>query len=71
MLPVAQQVDLAIYDVSGHLVRRLVNGVQAAGAHSMTWRGEDEQGRRQSSGLYFARFLAGSVNQTERLVMVK
>jgi hypothetical protein len=70
-LPEAQPVDLAIYDVSGRLVRRLATGVQTAGTHSVTWQGDDEQGRRQSSGLYFARFVAGTVHQTERLVLVK
>ena len=70
-LPSAQQVDLAIYDVSGRLVRRLELGVRSAGPHSVTWLGDDEQGRRQSSGLYFARFVAGEVDQTQRLVLVK
>jgi hypothetical protein len=70
-LPETQPVDLAIYDVSGRLVRRLETGAQPAGAHSVTWQGDDEQGRRQSSGLYFARFVAGAVNQTARLVLVK
>jgi hypothetical protein len=70
-LPAAQQVELSIFDVGGRLVRRLETGVRSAGTHSVTWQGDDEQGRRLSSGMYFARFVAGTVDQTQRLVLVK
>ena len=46
----ALHVDLAIYDVSGRRVRRLEHGEQAAGTHSVVWRGEDDRGRRMPTG---------------------
>ena len=70
-LPQAMSAELAIYDVRGQLVRRLVSGHQAVGTHSVTWIGTDDNGRRASSGVYLARFVAGSVVQTQRLVLVK
>jgi hypothetical protein len=70
-LPAAMAVDLSIYDVRGQLVRRLVAGEQAAGRHTATWLGEDDEGRRQASGVYLVRFAAGDVRQTHRLVLVK
>lgn len=51
-LPHAQQIHLQIYDVTGHLIRELVNGRYGAGRHEVTWDARDEKGRRVSSGLY-------------------
>lgn len=70
-LPEPLAVDLSIFDISGRLVRRLEQGVQSAGTHSATWQGDDDQGRRLASGTYLARFVAGRVQQTQRLVLVK
>lgn len=70
-LPEAQDVKLAVFDLSGRLVRLLDRGYRDAGVHSVTGRGEDDQGRRIASGVYFARFTAGTVNQNQRLVLLK
>lgn len=70
-LPEAQQVELSIFDLSGRMVRRLEQGQRTAGNHSVTWQGEDDQGRRVPSGMYLARFTAGRVSQTQRLMLVK
>jgi hypothetical protein len=70
-VPRAMPVELVIYDVRGKLVRRLVTGEQPAGTHTAIWRGEDESGRRAASGVYLVRFRAGSVVQSQRLLLVK
>lgn len=70
-LPNAMPADLTIYDVQGHLVRRLVSGHQESGLHSVAWLGDDDRGRGQASGVYLVRFAAGQVQQTQRLVLVK
>jgi hypothetical protein len=48
---------VAIYDVSGRLVRTL----QFPGAALLEWDCRDKQGRDISSGLYFARLKGSSV----------
>jgi len=58
-LPRSSGVSLAVYDATGALVRRLVQGVTAAGVHSVTWDGRNEAGRTLPSGAYFCRFEAG------------
>ena len=70
-IPTAMSVELTIYDVRGQLVRRLVDGRREAGAHSVTWYGTDGDGRRMASGVYLARFRAGQVEETQRLMLVK
>ena len=65
------EVDLSIYNVRGERVVKLVDGAYPSGHHSVFWRGVDGTGRRMPSGAYFARFSAGGVVQTHRLLLVK
>lgn len=51
--------QLAIHDLRGRLVRRLVAGEVAVGRHTVVWDGLDDAGQRASSGLYLARMVAG------------
>lgn len=65
------RVDVAIYDVSGRLVRVLVAGHRAPGTHSATWEGQDDRDTRVASGVYFVRMTSGSFAQTRKLVLLK
>ena len=67
----AVSVDLSIYNVKGERVVQLVSGHHPSGRYSAIWRGTDSAGRRLASGAYFARFVAGPVVQTQRLMLVK
>lgn len=49
------QVKLQIFDVSGRLVRTLVDGAQVAGDYDVTWDGITDAGSKVSSGVYWAR----------------
>jgi hypothetical protein len=51
----ARRVQLRIYDVSGALIRSLVDRTERPGTHVATWDGKDDAGSRVSSGIYFAR----------------
>lgn len=67
----AGHVDLKIYDVSGHLVRTLVNSEKNKGLHTATWDGKDQVGRPVSSGIYFYRMKSGQFVETRRMVLLK
>ncbi|MEN8008519.1 MAG: Ig-like domain-containing protein [Candidatus Krumholzibacteriota bacterium] len=54
-LPVGGDVDLSIYDVRGHLVRKLVRGQREAGEHAARWDSRDARGRRVPAGTYFGK----------------
>jgi hypothetical protein len=65
-------VSLAIYDVRGALVRRLVSGTQrAAGTSVESWDLRDDAGTRVSSGVYFARLEAPGSVITRRVTVVR
>ena len=63
--------ELAVYDVTGRLVRTLVTSPVAAGAHSVVWDGTDAAGRQVASGVYFARLTTPTETLTTRLVLVQ
>ena len=62
---------LAVFDMRGALVRMLTDADLAAGRQSVTWNGCDDDGRALPSGAYFARFEAGEVRQTRKLMLVR
>jgi hypothetical protein len=64
-------VNIAIYDVAGRLVRQLVDEHRAAGTWSLQWNGEDGRGQRVASGVYFYRMRAGSFLETRKMVLLK
>jgi hypothetical protein len=71
-LPVDAPVTLEVYDTSGRLVARLLNGAkQAKGTHSVVWRGIDMQGRSVSSGLYFYRLTSGKESISRKLILLR
>jgi hypothetical protein len=65
------KVDLSVYDVTGSLVRRIVDAPQPAGVHKVTWDGCDQVGRRASSGIYFVRLTSPEKVKTARVVVVR
>lgn len=64
-------VTLAVYDLQGRLVRRLVSGDLAAGEHEARWDGADAAGSRASSGVYVARLVAAGATAGTKLMLVK
>ena len=70
-LPRDAEVDLAVFGLDGRRVATLASELMPAGAHTVTWRGTDESGRRVASGAYFYRLVADGQLQVKRMVMVK
>jgi hypothetical protein len=70
-LPVATDVTLAVYSVDGRLVRTLVSGQAGPGPVEVAWNGEDDQGRRVGSGLYFVKLAAAEEVRLGKLVVLR
>ena len=71
-LPEAARVRLQVYDISGRLVRTLVNGdSMGAGRQDVMWNGKDDSGQQVSAGVYFYHLNAGSFSDTKRMTLVK
>jgi hypothetical protein len=67
----AGRVQLGVYDVSGRLVRQLVDGERRAGTETVVWNGTAESGARLQSGIYFVRLAAPGFRETRRVVLLK
>jgi hypothetical protein len=65
------EVALKVYDVEGRLVETLVDGVQGAGFHNVTWEGRSAGGRVLAPGLYFLSFKAGAYRQTQKMLLLR
>ena len=65
-------VSLRIYDVAGRAVRTLVNATLRADVnHEVVWDGRDDAGTPVSSGVYFYRLDADSVDAVKKMVLMR
>lgn len=71
MLPQAGHATLAVYDILGHRVRTLVDGLQPAGERNVTWDGRDDRGAAVASGIYFYRLASAGQTQTRKLTLMR
>lgn len=62
------QGSLAVFDVSGRLVRTLESGTLRAGDHAVTWDGRSESGVAMPSGIYYVRLRGGKLSFEHTLV---
>ena len=65
-LPKEEKVTLKIYNNVGQLVATLVNELQNAGEHRVTF-----NAGKLASGVYFYKIEAGAFNQTKKLILMK
>lgn len=71
-LPKATGVELMVYDLSGRLVRNLVNEANVApGRYTVSWDGRDDGGRQLASGVYLYRFTSDDRQLTKRAILLR
>lgn len=71
-LPAMEHVTLTVYDVSGRVVKTLVDGVMPSGANQVVWHGDDTRGARVASGVYVVKLgSAHAAPQTQKMVLLK
>ncbi|MDX2474842.1 MAG: S8 family serine peptidase [Candidatus Krumholzibacteria bacterium] len=70
-LPATAHTSLRVYDVSGRLVRTLVDRQLAPGAYSERWDGRDEKGQGAASGIYFIRVTAADETSIKAMTLVR
>ncbi len=64
----SQPVDVGVYNVAGRLVKSLVRETMPAGRHTATWNGQDDNGARVPSGVYFVRARYGAEQKQQRVI---
>jgi hypothetical protein len=67
-----ESVNLAIYDLRGRVVRRLVDGgALPAGSHDVAWDGRGDDGRSVAAGVYLYSLRTPTLEETRRLTLAK
>ena len=64
-------VSLLLYDISGRLVKTLVNQVQTSRNYSVNWNGNDDNGRKVGQGVYFCVLKADGQGMEKNLLMLR
>jgi len=70
-VPQESAVKITIYDLTGRVVRELVNQRQTAGSHTAVWDGTNKAGAKVASGVYLYQMKAGEFVQTRKLTLMK
>ncbi len=69
-LPEETNVELKVYDITGKLVRTLVNGVQEAGQKRIVWDRQNMQREIVHSGVYFYKLSTNTDNSFTKVMVV-
>jgi hypothetical protein len=69
--PGGSRVTLAVYDIKGRLVKRLVDGRLEPGLHRTAWDGRDDRGMKVASGVYLARITVDGRKRNIKMSLLK
>jgi hypothetical protein len=70
-LPCAVHVRLAIFDIQGGIVAKLIDGRMNEGRREIAWNATDGRGRAVASGVYFYRLIAGDFIWTRKMILLR
>jgi len=70
-LPEESYVRLSIFNISGTLVKTLVNRREAEGNKQAFWNGQDENGRNVSGGIYLYRIETDEFIATRKMLLLR
>lgn len=63
-------VTLGVHDLTGRLIRTLLNAPLDAGDHTVVWDGNDDSGRRVAAGIYVAELIARGDRRSVKIVQL-
>jgi carboxypeptidase T len=64
-------VNIVIYNITGQIVKVLVDGIKPAGVFEATWDGTDRNNKKVNMGVYFYRLTVNGYMKTGRVVKIK
>ena len=70
-IPESGQVKIQIYDISGRLIKTLVDDVVESGFHWIEWNGRDKKNVKVSSGIYWCTMEAENHRSSVKLLLTK
>jgi len=70
-LPTAEEIELALFGLTGQRVATLARGWRPAGTYTVRWDGRDDGGRELGSGVYPYRLRVGEQIETRKLLLLR
>jgi len=70
-IPKSGVVVVNVYDLTGKLVKNLVNQQQTSGTFTVKWDGTNSLGKKVSTGIYFFQLKSGNANIVRRMLLIK
>jgi hypothetical protein len=67
----AGHVSLRVYNVTGQLIKTLVDDQRMVGEYTAVWNGTDEDGQHLASGVYFCRMESGAWTETIKMSFLR
>ncbi len=65
------QVEIKVYNIKGQVVKSLLNENRAIGSHRVIWNGDNNNGSKVASGIYFIRMKQANTNVTRKILLTK
>ncbi|MCK4353176.1 T9SS type A sorting domain-containing protein [candidate division WOR-3 bacterium] len=69
--PAVSDISLRIYDVTGKLVKTLVDEKRKPGSYKVNWNGTNNSGEMVANGVYFYKLQADNFTRTRKLILLK
>jgi hypothetical protein len=70
-MPSAGQARIDVFNILGHKVATVYDGMAAAGTTEVVWDGRAESGETVSSGVYFYRLTTDTFTDTKKMMLLK
>jgi hypothetical protein len=70
-VPHESKVSLVVYDMTGAVVKTILNENLSAGNKEVTWDGTNSNGAKVATGMYIYRLEAGNFSTTRKMLMLK
>jgi len=70
-IPKPGYVDISVYDLSGRLVKTLLNKSLQKGNYKVVWNGSNQSGQKVSSGFYVYSIKFDNVILSKKMILIK
>lgn len=71
IIPKETKVQIAVFDITGRIVKILIDEKLPAGEHFIVWDGTDKNGARVSSGTYIYRMITNEFVDSKKMIFTK
>jgi len=65
------EVNISIYDISGKIIKTLVNHTVQPGVHAVDWNGLNSSGEKVSNGIYLCTLRYNNISKSLKLMLLK